>query len=255
MKVTVLYLVLLLAALPVTAQEDLFGKVPKQPARKGMIFAVNANYDKPLADMADRFGASARIGPSFMYKTTSNWLFGAKMDFIFGNRITQDSLLINVKDKYGEFITESGERAQIPMYERGYMIGLQAGKIINLSKRSGDNGLMLLTSAGFIQHKINIFVKQQDIPQIRGDYRKGYDRLTNGLFLEQFVGYTYFAKDGLLNFYVGFDAAFGFTQGRRDYLFDVKRPDDQPRLDILMGLRGGIYIPIFKRKSEELIFE
>lgn len=147
-----------------------------------------------------------------------------------------------------------GERAGVPMYERGYMAGLSAGRIFPLTKRNPDNGIMVLTSVGFMQHKINIFVKQQDIPQLKEEYKKGYDRLTNGLFLEQYVGYTYFARDGLLNFHIGLDAAFGFTQGRRDFLFDVKRPDDKARMDILFGIRGGIYIPLFKRKSEELIF-
>jgi len=59
----------------------------------------------------------------------------------------------------------------------------------------------------------------------------------------------------LLNFTIGVDALFGFTQDRRDYLYDVMRPDNQQRLDILFGLRGGWFIPIFKRKSEDILFE
>ena len=47
----------------------------------------------------------------------------------------------------------------------------------------------------------------------------------------------------------------GFTQGRRDFLYDTGKPGTDTRLDILYGIRGGWYIPIFKRKSEELFFE
>jgi hypothetical protein len=112
-----------------------------------------------------------------------------------------------------------------------------------------------MTGAGFMQHKINIFDQDKTIPQLRGDYRKGYDRLTNGWYLEQFVGYNMFDKSGLLNFHIGLDFVAGFTKGRRDFLYDVMRKDDASRIDLLFGLRGGWYIPIFKHKSEEIYFE
>lgn len=257
MRNLVLFLLLLLAsATSVYAQDDLFGtKVTKSPVRKGWIISANGDLDFPAADMAKRFGTSARVGPSLLYKTKSNWLFGVKGDFIFGSDVREDSLLINLKDKYGDFLNTQGQRIAIPRYERGYIIGLEAGKIIGLSKKNGDNGLMLLTSVGFIQHKINIFEKNKTVPQLHGEYLKGYDRLTNGMYIEQYIGYAYFAKDGLLNFHLGLDALFGFTQGRRDFLYDVMRPDTDKRLDILFGLRGSFDIPIFKRKSEELFFQ
>jgi hypothetical protein len=212
--------------------------------------------------MAKRFGLSYRVGPALLYKTTSNWVFGAKCDFILGGTITQDSLMINIRDKYSgqsthlyEFINGNGQRIGVPVYERGYAIALQAGKVIPFKEQHPDNGLLLLTSAGFIQHKINIYDRDKTIGQLRGDYLKGYDRLTNGFFIEEYAGYTYFAKNVLLNFTIGFDALVGFTEGRRDYLYDVMRPDNQQRIDILYGIRLGWFIPIFKRKSEDILFE
>lgn len=256
MKKFAFFLCFLLISFSSFAQDDLFGTTTKKTeSRKGWILSFNGDLDFPAADMAKRFGTSARIGPAVLYKTKSNWLFGAKADFIFGGYVNEDSLMINLKDKYGDFLNTEGQRIAIPRYERGYVLGLSAGKILNISKTSSDNGIMLLATVGFIQHKINIFEKNKTVPQVHGDYLKGYDRLTNGACIEQFIGYTYFAKNGLLNFQIGFDALFGFTQGRRDYLYDVMRPDTQKRLDILYGLRGGLDIPIFKRKSEELYFQ
>ncbi len=132
---------------------------------------------------------------------------------------------------------------------------MQAGKIIPVNEIHPDNGIVLLTSAGFIQHKIDIFVRDKDIPQLDGNYLKGYDRLTNGFFAEEYAGYAFFSKNGLLNFTLGLDGMFGFTQGRRGYLYDVMRPDNQNRLDILYGIRGGWFITIFKRKSEDILFQ
>lgn len=236
------------------AQDDLFGKT-KQAARNGVLFNVNGAYDMPGADMAKRFGNSFRIGPAILYKTKTNWMFGAKMDFIFGNKITQDSFLINITDKYGSFLNQDGVRTGVKTYERGYLVGIQGGRIFNTSKKNADNGILVLTSVGFMQHKINIFDKNKTIPQLRNAYKKGYDRLSNGIFIEQYIGYTYFANNALVNFNIGLDIAAGFTKGRRDYLYDVMRPDNKQRVDILFGIRAGWYIPVFKRKSEELFFE
>jgi hypothetical protein len=173
-----------------SAQDDLFGGT-KERARKGFILGFNGGIDIPGADMAKRFGTSFRLGPSVLYKTEGNWMFGAKADFLFGNDIKEDSLLYNVRDKQGYFINSDGERTSVQIYERGYMIGLQAGKIFPLSKANPDNGLLLMTGLGFIQHKITIFDKGNTIPQVRGAYKKGYDRLSNGWYLEQFAGFKY----------------------------------------------------------------
>ncbi len=241
-------------AVPALAQDDLFGTKAPAP-RKGFVIGVNGSIDEPAADMAKRFGLSFRLGPSLYYKTEGNWMFGVNADFIFGNKIREDSLLINVSDQYGAFINSDGERIGLQLYERGYTIGLQAGKMIPLKKSKPDVGILLLTGAGFMQHKISIFDKDKTIPQVRGEYRKGYDRLTNGWFLEQYIGYQSFDRRGLLNFHIGLDILAGFTQGRRDYQFDIMRPDNSARLDMLIGIRGGWYIPIFKASSEGYMFQ
>ena len=236
------------------AQDELFGTT-KPAAKKGWVIGVNGDLDFPAADMAKRFGTSFRIGPSTMYKTKSNWMFGVKGDFITGGKIREDSLMINIKDGDNYTLNQDGQSESPSTYERGYMIGVQGGKIFNISKKNADNGILVMTGVGFMQYKINIFTKDNDIPQLKGDYRKGYDRLTNGIFVEQFVGYNFFGKEGLINFHLGLDIAAGFTQGRRDYLYDVMRTDTKHRLDMLFGIRGGWYIPIFKRKSEDIYFQ
>lgn len=253
-RVFLLFVCVVVFAADAFAQDDLFGTA-KPEAKKGWLIGVSGDVDLPAADMAKRFGLGFRLGPVISYKTKSNWLFGAKCDFILGNKIKEDSLMINLKDNDNYTLDADGQSQSPLTYERGYMIGLHAGRIFNISKKNPDNGITVMAGAGFMQYKINIFNKDNNIPQLKGDYKKGYDRLTNGIFLEQYVGYTYFGKDGLINFHIGLDIAEGFTQGRRDYLFDVMRPDNAHRLDILFGIRGGWYIPIFKRKSDDIYFQ
>lgn len=236
------------------AQADLFGS-EKAPVRHGFIIGVNGDFDLPGADMAKRFGTSWRVGPSVLYKTESNWLFGVKADFIFGGKIKEDSLMWNLRDRDGFFISSQGDRQGIGLFERGYAIGVQVGRIIPLKKDQTNTGILVMLGAGFIQHKITIYDVDNVISQVSGNYRKGYDRLTNGVYIEPYIGYSHLAKDGLLNFHIGLDLMAGFTQGRRDYQFDLMRRDDKSRVDLLIGIRGGWYLPLFKRKSEEIYFD
>jgi hypothetical protein len=234
--------------------EALFGTPANaSKVREGFVITMNGNLDFPAGDMAKRFGTSYRFGPSVMYKTGKGWLIGAKFDFISGANIREDSLMINIY-KDGGIIGQVGNRVAVNVYERGYDVGLQGGKLLNIFPSKAST-LMLMTTVGFIQHKIKIFDRDKLVYQLRDDYKKGYDRLTNGILVEQFVGYNYFAHNGFLNFYIGFNFSAGFTGGRRDYLYDVMRPDNANRIDILYGLRGGLHIPIFNRKSEELYFK
>jgi len=262
MRNLIIILFILSATQKVSAQEDLFGPTEHKESRHGFILNGNGGYDFPGGDMAQRFSNSWRIGPALMYKTSSNWMFGAKFDFITGRNVNEDSLMINIRDKYEtynqnlfQFINNDGQRIGVPVYQRGYAVGLTAGKIFNTSKSHPDNGIVALTTVGFMQHKINIFDQGKSIMSLRGNYLKGYDRLSNGIFVEEYIGYMYFSNNKLINFTLGADLLVGFTQGRRDYLYDVMRPDNAKRLDVLMGIRAGWFIPMFKRNSEDMMFE
>ncbi len=253
-KLFFFFLLLMISAQGAGAQADLFGTT-KAPARKGFIIGANGTFDIPGADMAKRFGLSYRLGPSLLYKTTDNWMFGAKCDWLFGNKIKEPGLMSNIVDSQGFFITNQGSRQSVEVLERGWAIGLMAGKIFPVSKANPNSGILLLTGVGFLQHKINIYDADKIVTQLSGDYRKGYDRLTNGIYIEQFAGYNHFDRKGYFNFHIGLNLMAGFTKGRRDYLYDVRRPDNQSRLDILYGVRGGWYVPLFRKKSEEVYFE
>ena len=255
MKQLLILFFLLIGFSKIQAQEELFGKMDSvSHARSGFIIGVNSAFDIPAADMAKRFGLAYRLGPSIQYKTENNWMFGVKGEFMLSGNVNEDSLFYNIKDAYGGFINSSGQRTKVATYERGYIVGITAGKIFQIGKRNKDNGILVQSGIGFMQHKIKIFDKNNAIYALQGNYVKGYDRLANGLYIEQYVGYNYMSHKGYANFHIGLDIVAGFTQGRRDWLFDVMRPDNQKRLDVMFGIRGGWYIPIFKHKVEEMLF-
>ncbi len=210
--------------------------------------------DHPMADMGKRFGTSYRIGFGIKRKTANNWIWGIKGEFIIGNKIKEDSLLINVKTKQGGVISQQGDLLNVGIFERGYMLGAQIGKVFPYLQLNKNSGPVMIASVGFLQHKIKLFDRDLSFPQLREEYKKGYDRLTNGLYLQDFIGYQYFAKDKLINFYAGFDFVWGLTQGRRTYQFDIARADTQSRNDLLVGFKFGWVLPIYKKNVEEIYY-
>lgn len=247
-------LLILFFATNAMAQDDLFG-TEKKEAKEGFLATVSASLDFPLADMATRFGVSNRIGPAIYYKTESNWMFGAKVDFIFGKQINEPSFLSNLLYTDGTLLSATGYRVSTTPLERGYIAAIEVGRIFPIKKNKPENGLLLMSSIGFMQHKIFIANKANDIPQLNEEYLKGYDRLTNGISIEQFIAYNHISNSDLVNFTIGINITEGFTGGRRDYWFDVSKAGNDKRFDMLIGIKGNWYIPLYKRKSEDIYFE
>jgi hypothetical protein len=210
--------------------------------------------DLPMADMAKRFGLSYRLGLSIKYKMSSNWIFGVKGELITGNNIREDSLMSNLQTSQGGVISQIGEVLNVGVFERGYLIGIQVGKIFPVLQMNRNSGPMTLFSVGFIQHKIKLFDQDNSFPQLRDEYVKGYDRLTNGGYIENFSGYAFYAKNKLINFYAGLNLIYGYTKGRREFLYDVGRKDDQRRSDVLLGFKLGWVVPIYKKMVEETYY-
>ena len=91
---------------------------------------ILATVDFPMADMAKRFGTSNRVGFGIKHKSVHNWIVGAKFDLLFGKKIKEDSLLYGVKTSQGGVIAGNGELLNVGVFERGYTIGIQVGKVL-----------------------------------------------------------------------------------------------------------------------------
>jgi hypothetical protein len=97
--------------------------------------------------------------------------------------------------------------------------------------------------------------QETTIPQLEGEYLKGYDRLTNGLAANQFLGYFNMSNSRVVNFYIGIEAIEGWTQGRRTINFDTGMVDNEARFDMLMGLRFGWVLHLYERAANEFYYD
>ncbi|MFM7079016.1 MAG: hypothetical protein ACKOYC_04400, partial [Bacteroidota bacterium] len=154
---------------------------------------------QPGGDLADRFGTGSMVSGEVLYKNKRNFVFGINTGFLFGDKIKEPGLFSDLYTPEGQIIGLDGLYAEIRLFERGYHVGATVGKIFSFKKPNPNSGIMVLVGPGFLQHKIRIEDIGNTVPALRGDYKKGYDRLTNGLRLYQFIGYVYFSNRQLAN--------------------------------------------------------
>ena len=213
-------------------------------------------YQWPGGDMAEQFGSNSAVGPGFMWKTSSNWLFGAEYDFLFGNNVINGmDILKGIMNSDGDIISGDGTPSLVALFERGYTVGAKFGKLIPVSKADRNSGIFFTAGLGYISHKIRIEVENQSAPQLKGDYKRGYDRISGGLMLSQSIGFMYFGKSRLLNFMLSVEAFEGWTKGYRDYYFDTMAPPPEGRqFDFLIGPKIAWMIPLRQRSVQEFYY-
>ena len=215
----------------------------------GLIY-VNYGYEFPGGDLAKRFGNNSAIGPGIAYKTDKNWFFGAGFDYLFGGQVKENNLFRNIQTSEGEIIDQEGTYADVFMYERGYNISFRFGRIFSSKKVNPNSGILATFGGNFLQHKIRIENPNNSAPQIKGDYKKGYDRLTNGWGISEFIGYVYFGEQKIFNFFGGIEMTQAWTKNKRDFNFDTRSKDNSTRLDMLFGIKIGWIFPFYKRSNQ-----
>ncbi|MEI8202879.1 MAG: hypothetical protein WCH34_07705 [Bacteroidota bacterium] len=205
-------------------------------------------YQFPGGDMVNRFGSNSNIGGGVSFKTKSNWIFGLEGGYIFGDVVKGgDHLFSGISTSDGNVIDGNGIFAEIHLYERAYHFQLKAGKVFPILGSNPNSGLLIMAGAGFLEHKIRIENPDNTAPQIKDDYKKGYDKLSNGLMFNETIGYLYMGKRRLTNFFIGLEFMQAFTKSRRSYDFNLMGKDNTNRTDLLSGFRVSWIIPLYDR--------
>ncbi len=245
------FLILILGSLPLLASSQ--KNIRDSSLVFPMIGATGA-WMIPGGDLADRFGNNFTIGGVFQLKTRNNLVVGLDGQFLFGNKVKENTILDSLITGQGGIISAQGEFADVVLYQRGFKFEVKAGKIFPVLGPNRNSGLFTSLGAGILQHKIRIENTGSSIPSIEKDYKKGYDRLTNGFCYTLFAGYMNFSNNRLVNFYAGFEFTQAFTVNRRSFNFDTREQDQKQRKDMLFGIRAGWVIPIYKRAPKDYYY-
>lgn len=207
-------------------------------------------------DLAERFDNNGMLQLGVEYWTPNSFIFGVQSGFQFGSDVKED-VLATLRTEEGFLISTDRQVADVRLRQRGFYSGAFIGKLFQIDPNNPRSGIRVDLGSGLLQHKIRI----QDDPNITvasllDDYRKGYDRLTNGLALSQYIGYQVLSRNRRINLSVGADFIQGFTQNRRSFDFDTQMQDTRERLDLLWGLRATLTLPFYleSKGTEGIIY-
>lgn len=224
---------------------------------KGNAILLNMTYSGQLpgGDLSARFGPSMSVGGGLEFMAAKgNFIIGVEGFYLFGTEVRED-VIAPLRTPEGFIIGNDKSYAEIELRQRGLYAGLLIGKLFALSNRNPRAGIRATLSAGILQHKIRI---QEDpfrvVPQLTGAYLKGYDRLSNGLAFNQFLGYQMLSTDKRINFFAGIECTQAFTRNRRSFNFDTRRSDTEPRFDLLFGIRAGWILPFYVGQEAREIY-
>lgn len=218
------------------------------------MLSINLGYNLHGGDLSERFGPSGQVGPSFMVKFKSNWIIGVEGVYLFSQDVKKLDYYYYLDNDEGWITNMYGDPGIVAESMSGFNIFLKAGRVFRVFNPNPNSGIMVNLGAGFMQHKIWIEERGNNIPQLTPEYIKGYDRLCNGLLMNQFIGYMWFHKQAKYNFYAGFEFSQGLTQNRRSWDFILEKKVDDERLDLLYSIKIGWVFSFHKRMSTELYF-
>ena len=204
----------------------------------------------PGGDMADRYGTNSNVGLQFLIKTKTNIVFGIDGNYLFGKEIKEE-LFKHIATNEGYIIDAGGSYADVRLSQRGIAISSHIGKVFPAWGINKNSGVISTIGVGYLQHKIRIDTPSNNVPQLSGDYKKGYDKLTSGISVTEFLGYLFLSSKRTINFFGGFELTQAFTKSRRTYDFDLMRRDTRNRLDLLYGFRIGWILPLYKKMPNE----
>lgn len=207
--------------------------------------------------MADRFGYLNHVGIFAGYKDKKNWVYGLEGNFMFGDSVALTGLFDHLTDSKGNITDINGDIATVRVLSRGLYINGVIGKILPILSPNPNSGIYVNLGVGYFLHRLRIETQDHVVPQIELDYKKGYDRLTTGANLTEFVGYAFMADQGAINFYGGIYAQQGFTYNRRTINFDQPEipVSTSMRIDLQFGFKVGWLIPVYQRQPKEFYFD
>jgi len=206
-------------------------------------------------DMSDRWGFNNQIGLDLTNKFKNNVTVGLNAGFIFGNQLRDSTIFIDLVNDFGTITGTAGTPADILFLMRGAVGHLSLGYVWNRFGNNPNSGIWLSGGLGYMMHKIRIESLYDNVPQLQGEYKKGYDKLTMGASARQFIGYLYQADFRLIKFYGGVEFIQGITKNIRTYNFDTGGPEDDWRFDMTYGLKVGLVMPISQRTRGQYYYD
>lgn len=219
----------------------------QQALNEAPMLFLNANYSimTPAGVLGERFGTGFSAGGQVEIMTwPGNWIVGIDGQFGFAGKV-KENVLDFLQDEDENIVGRDVAISQAFLQQRLVSGKLVVGKLIPLIRANKRSGLRLTLGGGYQVHWIKVNDELKSLAQIEGEYGKGYDRLTGGILLSEFIGYQHVSLNRRLNFYTGVDFGQAFGSSLRSYDYSTMQSDDRSRVDLTFTFRLGWCIPLW----------
>ncbi len=245
---------LLYALFFMTLANQAMSQIEKKNEGWALLPHLSFSFQQPGGDLANRFGASNAVGGGVDFLTEkNNIILGVEGNYIFGTTVKED-VLAWLRDADGAIIGNAQSQTSVVLRERGFYLGGVVGKLFSVLPQNPRSGIRATIGVGILQHRIRLQDDNSAVQQISGNNSKGYDRLSNGIAFNGFIGYQHLAKNRRFNMTVGVELTQGFTQSRRGFNYDTQMADTQKRKDSLVGFKMAWTVPFYIGENAEQIF-
>ncbi len=218
---------------------------------KQSAFSFSYIYQFPIGNLATTFGNNSAIGGKYYFETQNNMFYGTEASYRFGNNIKDSTIFNNISTTNGEIIDGNGMYANINIMQRGFDAYLLVGYAFHHNKKN-LSGIYIYQGVGYLENKIFINTKNQNIPQLNNEMKKGYDKYSSGFSTKFSIDYNYYHKKGKLQINAGVNYIMALMQNQRTYDFaNNTRYSKKRNWEKLIGLKIEIIIPIQRRNKEE----
>lgn len=223
----------------------------------GFIFYTGANYSYQLVrgDFQNESTDIMCIGLDLGLKTKSNWSFDVDFGYFFSGKVKgTDSLFRLITNQIGSIMDGDGVPADIDVDQRAWTLQANIGKIFPISKYHRNSGIQTKIGAGTMQRYIFIKNPENKVAALNNEYKKGYDRLTIGFSLHQYIGYINLSKTKYTCFYAGVELTETFSHRQREWDFSLMGKDNRSFTDIMIGFKIGWIIPLYKKEYQDTFY-
>ena len=126
--------------------------------------------------------------------------------------------------------------------------------MVKLSKLANHKKPVFYPSIGigYSQSKILIETRNQNIPFLSDEYKKGYDKKRGGFSTKLVIDFRYFNRKNNWQFIVGSELIQSLTKNYRRYFYsDQSFSDNNFKNDLLFSLKFGLIIPVNRTNNEK----
>ena len=217
--------------------------------------AANYCYNFTLADLQQESANIMGVGMDLGVKLRSNWTFEAGFNYYFSGKVKgTDSLFRLITNNSGSIMDGDGQPAEIDVDQRIWNLRAQVGKIFPIHPEYRNSGIQFKLGAGYGQRYVYIKNPENRVAALTEEYKKGYDRLTAGFTLYEFIGYTHMSRTRYTCFYIGVEATEAFTHRQREWDFSLMGKDGRSFTDVMVGIKGGWIIPLYKKEYQDTYY-